>query len=83
VIPEGAPFQRLHGPRDVVMEHGIELRSEPGLEIVAEPLRIGSVDDTDGPLQPGRFQRGSLPQSVAAVTVPACVLKPARNASPG
>ena len=52
-FPEAGALQWLDSARRVVVEDGVELLGDDGFEIVAEPLGLRSIDNTDRPLQPG------------------------------
>jgi hypothetical protein len=43
------------------MDHGIELLWYSGLEVVADSLALGPVDNANGPLQPRLSQGFSQP----------------------
>src|SRR5215218_6490133 len=55
-LPVRLPFERLDGRRLVEVEHGVELLGELRVEVVAQALGLGPVDDADGALEPGRAQ---------------------------
>src|ERR1044071_458110 len=46
-LPVCAAFERLDRRRLVEMQHGVELLGEARVEVVAQPLGLGAVDDAD------------------------------------
>ena len=52
-MPAGGALQRGDGGRLVEVDDPVELVGQRGVEVVAQALGLGSVDDADGPLQPG------------------------------
>src|SRR5438045_599924 len=56
-LPGRYPLQRLDGRGHVEVDHGVELLGQPGVEVMAEPFRLGQVNDPNGPLQARLAQR--------------------------
>src|SRR4051794_33165898 len=50
-LPFRCALQRLQGMGFIIVEHGIELLWQPGMEIVAAPLGFGAINDADGALE--------------------------------
>ena len=50
-VPSRCEIERLHGGRLVEVDDRVELLRKAGLEVVAGPLGLGSVDHADGALE--------------------------------
>lgn len=55
--PRARRFERFQCPRPVDVDDGVEVIGGPGMEVMALPFGIGSVDDADRPGQSDGAQR--------------------------
>src|SRR5688572_4607083 len=51
-VPRAGPLERLEGTCFIEMNDRVELVRQASLEIMAQSLRLGPVDDADGALEP-------------------------------
>src|SRR4051812_11877923 len=65
-VPAGGALQRGDGGGLVEVDDRVELVGQGGVEVVAQALGLGSVDDADRPLQPARAQQVRRAAAVGA-----------------